>query len=99
MSVLGRSIAPNCAIQAEGVTYVYVGAGVPADTYFSWLDTKGFSMIGLQGIALGVRVFIGLHESERSIRVTMFVANVGLDAVVALRGEGTLETTPLLVIG
>mmetsp|Transcript_36076 Transcript_36076/g.90729 ORF Transcript_36076/g.90729 Transcript_36076/m.90729 type:complete len:241 (-) Transcript_36076:176-898(-) len=77
-------------LEAEGVVFVFVGAGVTAGVYLGWLDTKGYGMIGVEGrcataASIGLSVRAGLHESGEAVRVVMWLGNVGYDAVVKLK--------------
>jgi len=81
----------------EGVVYVYVGVGVTAGLYLGWVDTKGYRMVGIEGRASalldsGFAARGGLHETGHALRLVMYMANVGFDAIVRLK---TLPGVPL----
>merc|ERR1712007_258698 len=67
IEALGIDIGQNC-VEVEGVVFFWVGVGVSAGLYLGWADTKGYSMIGVEGIAaslvsVGFSLYCGRHES------------------------------------
>jgi len=78
--------------EAEGVVYIYVGAGVTAGVYLGWLDTQQYHMAGVEGrvaaaASVGMSVRAGLHKDRKAIRIIMYLNNVGFDVIAKLKNS------------
>lgn len=87
---VGVNIGANGA-EVEGVVYAYFGVKVSAETYYGWLDTTDYAMVAVEDkIAsskpLGLSFWVGLcnFNNQQTVRVVMFLSDVGLDVVVRL---------------
>mmetsp|Transcript_5730 Transcript_5730/g.14668 ORF Transcript_5730/g.14668 Transcript_5730/m.14668 type:complete len:279 (-) Transcript_5730:77-913(-) len=74
-------------VRVEGVIYVYTGVGVTAGLYLGWLDTSGYAMVGAEGkvasaLGMGATLRAGVHEDGASVRIVVYMANVGVDVIV-----------------
>lgn len=86
LRMTGADLKTNTS-SAEGVVYIYTGVGVTAGVFLGWVDTAGFRMVGAEGkVAAGASVAAtvkaGVHEDGKSVRVTVYLTNVGFDVIV-----------------
>ena len=90
LETLGADIRSEKVALVEGVMFVYAGVGVTAGVYLGWIDTEGFSMLGLQGLVatvggLGFSLRTGVSEDKLATRLVGYLTNVGFDIVLRYR--------------
>ncbi|KAJ1618359.1 hypothetical protein T492DRAFT_1093224 [Pavlovales sp. CCMP2436] len=82
----------DAAHEVAGVVLVYVGAGVTAGIHLGYADRAGYHMLGVEGtvatgLGLGLTFRVGVHRDGMSMRLVLWVGNVGVDVTVSLKPD------------